>query len=925
MRQLKNFVKQYFRYLFYFLLLANLVLINKMLEHKEMLETHWSPMGIINLELSFSQDKQDSILKTWDSTNKDIIVFGAECKEVTRSLNAIRIAQKQNNWDYSFILFYTLLLGVLFIKLYPLKGSKPVLAGGLLLILIAGLLDCTENYFITRALLDHSSPAWHIWMSSAIKWILLAIICIFLLIQMIKQGWFLWVLRKISFYLNIIARLVWSFRIVFIGLTILFLALWAMDQGRDLLLIINSYHLGPVFFLITISILALLNWYLPKLYSTQGLQKIRFIDFITGRWTVDPAIRTKDALDGARLMGSLTFLIPAISILNAMRIFGIPYFLEAINPFFLLLIMLGLYQVALLHGWISLWFAPGGIVNRPRFFVLMTVVILFIISLPFFPDSVKASFLGFLSLDLFLLSSVFIVFTTIRTCNWGKNSWTIRNMTPFVILPGLLLLLIFLLANIIPGWFFFNEKWRLLTLPVIICAIAFYTILFTYILMAGRNLKVRFITLLFLTGLVISSVKENPYHTLRTIPSQNTYASADSLPAYIRSWLIKRKAEIDSFNRQTKDSFPIFIVNAYGGGIRAAAWTTMVISELDKRLVDSGSKPFQHYVLAYSGASGGTIGFSQLCAAGYCLPENPSPETWKELYKNDYLTPLIIGLMGRDAWNSSFGFHLCPDRSVLQENVWEKQLRNIGIVYDSPFVKYWDSTAKHGKYEVPLLFSNSYHVDSGLKAIVAPVRLSHLQFPGTIFVEDLLQQDKNYGLKLSTGAFLSARFPFISPTGKIDNFHHFMDGGLKENSGGETSREIMEVFAKTVRQLSKTDSIFKKVKVVLLSLPNTVIGTDSLQTAANLYELTAPLTALMNNWVGNTRKADTINAKNIENYFHYQYDQLRPSALCIDNFKPVLPLGWQISDYALNQMEASLDSTKPSLESIVRLVRISKK
>ncbi len=925
MQRARNFIHQYFQYLLYFLLLVNLVLINKVSEHRGMLENKWSPHGILSLELSFSQDKQDSILSSWDNTNKDFLIFGTECKEISRSLNALSVAHRQNNWDCLFIIFYTALLGLCYIKLYPSKGPGSGLRSGLVLISIAGLLDWTEDYFINQALFDHHSPAWHIWTVSLGKWILIVIICIYLLIRMIRQGWFVWVLQKISFYLAVVTNLIWSFRIVSIGLAILFLSLWSMDQGRDLLLIINSYHLGPVFFLITISVLASLSWYLPKLYSLSGLQNIGFIHFITGRWSEIAANRVKAQLDGGRLMGTLTFLIPAISIVNAMRIFGIPYYLDFIPPVFLLLAVLGFYQIALLHGWVSLWFAPGGTVNKTRFLLLAVIIFVFILSLAFFPDSVKPSFLGFLSLNLFLLSFLFLIFSAIRTCDWGITSWNKRNMTPFVILPGMLLLLIFFTANIVPRMFFFDESLRLLTLPMVICAISFYTILFTYLLMAGRNRKIRYITLVLLTGLIISSVFENPYHKVRMIPTQNTFQYTDSLPAYIRSWLMKRRTEIDSFNIQTQDSFPVFIVNAYGGGIRAAAWTTMVISDLDKRFTDSGVRPFQHFVLAYSGASGGTIGLSQLCAADYCLANDPLPAAWKELYKNDYLTPLIIGLMGRDIWNSSLGLHISPDRSVLQENVWEKQLRNMGIAYDSPFIKYWDTGGIHGKYEVPLLFSNSYDVDSGLKAIVAPLRLSHLQFPGTIFVEDLLQQDISQGLKLSTGAFLSARFPLISPTGKIDNFHHFMDGGLKENSGAETSREIMEVFAKTSKELGKTDAVFRKVKVVLLSLPNTVFGTDSLQTASNIYELTAPITALMNNWVGNTRKADTINARNIDNYFHYQYYQLRPSDLCIDNFKPVLPLGWQISDYALNQMEESLDSPKTNLESIVKLVRLPKK
>ena len=920
MNQVSVFVKHYFRYLFYFLLAINLLVSNKLHEHSGMLVNRHSPNGIISLELNFGQAAQDSILTNWDSTKKGFMILGTACSETNQTLTATEVAVNQNNWDYLFIVSYTLFFLCFCLRLFPFRRPSLRLSLVISAILLVGLLDLIENIFISVALGNHSAPAWHIWIPSLVKWFVLALLCTYLLVQMFVQGIFRNAFQDFSGYISGTLKLIWSFRIAFICLLILFLALWGMDQGRDLLLIINSSALGPTALLISVSILALLNWYLPKIYIPNAVTGISFLKFISGKWAV-PRSMVKNEFDGARLMGSLSFLIPMICILNAMRIFGIPYLFQGINPFFLLLVILGFYQLALYNNWINRWFAPEGIVNKKRFLILVGLVLVFIFSILLFESHVKPFFLAYLAIDLFLLSLVFLVYTTIRTCNWGNLNLKVYNITFFVVLPGMLLFVIFLLANIYPGLFYFSNNLRLLTLPIIISALCFYNILFTFILLKGATLKIQFISLLLLAGLIISTVKENSFHQLRRIPTENNFSTADSLPPYIKAWLIKRKPEIDSFHLATRDSFPVFIINAYGGGIRAAAWTTLVISHLDSLLSKRGGRPFQHYVLAYSGASGGTIGLSELCAARYCLPVSPSPEKWKDLYGNDYLTPLIIGLLGRDAWSSSFGFNIYPDRSVLQEDVWEKRLLQQKISYDSPFVKYWDSGGVNGQYEVPLLFANSYMVDSGLKAIVAPVRLSHRNFPGTIFIEDLLEKDKQNGIKLSTGAFLSARFPLISPSGKIDQTHHFMDGGLKENSGAETSKEILAVLNRVLRQLGKSDSSFARVKIILLSLPNTIRGTDSLQTVANFYELTAPFTALENNWVGNTNKADTINARDTAGYIHYNYYQLRPSALCVENFKPVLPLGWQISDYALGQMINSLDSTKPSLQYIAEMVR----
>jgi len=97
-------------------------------------------------------------------------------------------------------------------------------------------------------------------------------------------------------------------------------------------------------------------------------------------------------------------------------------------------------------------------------------------------------------------------------------------------------------------------------------------------------------------------------------------------------------------------------------------------------------------------------------------------------------------------------------------------------------------------------------------------------------------------------------------------------------------------------------------------------GTDSNQTASNFFELTAPLTALMINWVGNTNKSDRIDGHNVDGYLKNDYYELRPSATCLNGFKPALPLGWQIADYARDQMKSSLDSIRLKLNKILQKI-----
>src|SRR5206468_1507107 len=275
-------------------------------------------------------------------------------------------------------------------------------------------------------------------------------------------------LRRISFYLRVSLELLVKFRIVVFALLFLFIALYESDQGQDLLLVINSSRVGPPSFLVVISFLALLNWYLPKYYDQQDPQLISFKNFFSSSWSLQLP-RIKSNLDTARLLGTITFLLPAVSILQAMRIFRIPYLLDAVHPLLVFLLVLILYQLALAHEWIKKWFVPGDVFSWPRFITVMSIIfgVIFLLGIP--STNRQPKFLAFLSLDFFLLSFAFLVFVTLRTCVPKGSRLVTMNITLLVLVPGLIFFYIFLLINFFPSLVFFNQERRLFTLPVIVC------------------------------------------------------------------------------------------------------------------------------------------------------------------------------------------------------------------------------------------------------------------------------------------------------------------------------------------------------------------------------------------------------------------------------------------------------------------------
>jgi hypothetical protein len=590
-----------------------------------------------------------------------------------------------------------------------------------------------------------------------------------------------------------------------------------------------------------------------------------------------------------------------------------------------MIILLILYGIVLKRQWKTLC-------DRRIVFSAGLITILFVVITSVVPLR-PSTFLGMLAIDCFLLSFVFLLYANVRNVASGsyKQKALEKPITPYVIIPAFLVSVAYFYINFNPLWMAFPEQYRFVTLPVVFSAIIFYLFVFSLLRLIGKKYKVHIITLVLLLMFVLVNVIPNDFHRVRHYTNDSQPANTmplQDLNTYADNWLAQRKNEIDSFHKYFKRPYPVFLVNAYGGGIRAAAWTGKYIHHLDTLVYNTwlrSNSPylstrfdFQHYVFSYSGASGGTMGAAVLCAQRYAqLTAQPvSPHTDSLFFSNDFLTPVIVPLLGRDVWFAFTGQQWVEDRARIQERTWELHAKTShpSFSLEEKMSSYWSNPSIHG--EVPLLFSNSYLLDSGLKAIVAPVRLDPADFPASYLVNNRVggQSIDSQELRLSTAALLSARFPYISPAGELDDFHHFMDGGLKENSGGETSAQLRVVLQRALERRGWTAD---SVRIIMLSVNNSPYAVDTVQIAKNVFELGAPLTALMNNWVGNTIKADELNEIDTASG-QYKYFSVRPECSTdSSNLQPVLPLGWQISDASLTFMDRCL--TDP------RLVRISNK
>jgi len=873
------------------------------------LKTKVSPRGIVALELAWDQSEADDICNNWQKTCHFIQSLCRVNKNDTTPL--VEKAIQNIQLDFSFILAYVTLLYVLIVlheKRFSQISHRPYTALAIILCIGAGTLDVLENILMLQFLSDGDFKNGRIAILASSKFALLFSVAAYIF-------WRGAYLSRFTAFTLMLVHLLWRNRVSVIGLLVLYFALWKSDQGQDLLINLNASHWGPVTFYAILSILATFYWYWPKYFThpkwsdPANAPSVSLRSLVYDDW--NSKYESLNAPYMPRLLGLLTFIIPACGILQALDIFEIPYVLDFLDPLLWLVITIVFFLVIMEYHFFEKFF------NRaPRLYDGVIFFLLAVIVGLGFLNRYSANQLGLLSIGLYTIAFIFMMITSVRN-NPRFYEGSILSKVQHVKANTLTLIFVILASA---AFFGFNcypyitvdGTYRFMTLPVVLTAIVFYSFVFFLLMIWGKKKGINFSGFLIAFSILIAVVFDNKYHDVKTV-DRVVQDTLPKLSTYMHNWILSKKTEI----LRRSETYPVFIVNAYGGGIRAAAWTTLSVSFLDSITQNR----FQNHVLAYSGASGGTIGSSVLCA----VRRNNSMDSLqtrhvKSFYQNDFLTPVLIGLFGRDIWFSTLGISWFNDRARLQDRIWEHHTQlHAGNYYRSEFTSLWYPNGR-ADYRIPLLFSNTYHVEKGLKGILAPVTLGldTAQFESAVIVNNLLNEK---GLLFSTGSFLSARFPYISPAAKITDDHHFLDGGLKENSGAETAEEIYKVYeqlyfkAKLHRALPSdfpeisadtVDLLYKKVKIYFLSLNNSVASADDPGPTRNLVELTAPFEALYNNWIGNTSKADSIlRIRHYETYF-----ELRPTSTCVDNFKPVLPLGWQISDRALAGMIASLSSAE---------------
>ncbi len=406
---------------------------------------------------------------------------------------------------------------------------------------------------------------------------------------------------------------------------------------------------------------------------------------------------------------------------------------------------------------------------------------------------------------------------------------------------------------------------------------------------------------------------------------------------------------------------PLVLVTASGGGIRAAAWTARVLDCLLLPARPGAPDPCGtvrrgatgdrwRYVFAAGGASGGSVGIASTVAEEISGPDPTASGDWVRGHLgDDFLAPDLGYAVLGETPRGLVGLYTGDDRGAVLAQQWVRRWGTIASrcpnlqgtrIADAGFL-----TVGNDCPDVPLMLFNGTNVADGKRVNISPLDGAGVPAPesgvkgpdgkgvpkDTTFspfshdLRDVLCPGED--IRLFDAAFLSSRFPIVSPSGHLPprplqhqgctraSTRHLdvVDGGYRDNSGASQIEELWKVVAPMVASHNKSPGGYATIRPILLQIDNgegssiPVVSTEG-SGAQILRPVQTALHLLLDRGPEYTARLDD----ELQNY----NDASTPKPLIYtlklaEHPGSRLPLGWTLSHDALDSVDAqfTLDQT----------------
>jgi len=452
--------------------------------------------------------------------------------------------------------------------------------------------------------------------------------------------------------------------------------------------------------------------------------------------------------------------------------------------------------------------------------------------------------------------------------------------------------------------FFTPIKWGyarfLQPATVVLSGFIVANVVFTYLTLKLSPRRSPFFLLIIFYLLAASTFNNNT--SIRTLPGHSP-AQRMTVSENFTEW-IRYKLETNA-----QDSiFPITIVAAEGGGIRAAAWTALTLEKLQK--IDSS---FMDHIYAVSGVSGGGVGACFYLAHWYDQL-NGQRDTVDLLaaVSADFLSDVTAGFIYHDNLQRIIPFAINGlSRNRKLEDSWgvAYQRSMYSETMNGSFLALWNNSTR---FRVPNLFINGLLAETGQKAITSNLELER----SSVFRDDVdVLEELCSDIPLKTAASLCARFPVITSGALLKKngdtpLGHILDGGYKENSGLETAWQLCLQLSPLVRQAEEQYRISLPLRILFIqnSIDGKTYDGEGSGPARVIPDLTTIIPGFLNAWDRRTttyKDITTVLFRNPSMRERFSFYELR-----LQNQDRSLPLGWYLSGTAIKQIKDQVDGLK---------------
>ncbi len=395
-------------------------------------------------------------------------------------------------------------------------------------------------------------------------------------------------------------------------------------------------------------------------------------------------------------------------------------------------------------------------------------------------------------------------------------------------------------------------------------------------------------------------------HQVRTIKltAFNGYNQRPDLKTYLKRWINDpiRSALI------TQDSIPVFFILADGGASRSGYWTANILSRLHEstKVSSKNYSLFQQHLLGLAGASGGSVGNASFVTALVAQQRDSCLLTSNlngNFLKLDFLTNALARMLGPEFVKTLFN-PLWGDRAdALEYSMESPNLKDTSsIMMAKMMASNINQLFVKPGFVPPILCINTTSMQDGTPGVISNIQDALFKSRKDV-LKLLCPQD---GMRISTAMVLGARFPYLSPAGRIGD-DYFVDGSYFDNSG---AGPIIEIIDKIQQLKLDPDTYFAKIiqkmRFHVIHIQNTPLKKSNLSKVHPFFnDLAAPIITL----IGSYGTQTNFNDERLTNIINRSKGSYRRVNL-YKKEKETYPMNWVISNPSLLNIDTAVMNEK---------------